>query len=192
MSPVPGGKTDRRRMQSPQRNLSTANSKFQVEMKPRIRHRHGYEVMREAIRPEDVERIAARLGAHPDTVRRWCRPPESNEQPTESGRRSPYDAFLDLVESDFLDNPDGSALLVDGAKTRLLELQRIHSSGKFDERLTVAQMADHLADTAGELLDGDLNENDLRKLRTFHRFLGRKIEEAASALEQRKGGGRKR
>jgi hypothetical protein len=158
----------------------------------RIRHREGYEILHDAILPEHVDDLAKRLGKHPDTVQRWRRKPESTEDPTDSGRRSPYDTFLDLVVGNYIDNPDGSREMVDGAKNRLAELERIHGAGQFNERATVAEMMEHMSDTAGELLDGELTQNALRQMRRFHRFLGQRIDEAAAALEQREGGRRKR
>lgn len=83
----------------------------------------GFETLEQAIPRRASEPVADFLGVHPDEVRRWRREPESTEQPTATGRRSPLDRGCDLITAVFLENPEGAELIVEHFRSHLARLQ---------------------------------------------------------------------
>lgn len=83
----------------------------------------GFETLSKAIERGDAESVADFLNVHPDEVRRWRREPESSEQPTTTGRRSPLDRGCDLITAVFLANPEGAELIVEHFRSHLARLQ---------------------------------------------------------------------
>jgi hypothetical protein len=83
----------------------------------------GFETLSKAIERGDAESVADFLSVHPDEVRRWRREPESSEQPTTTGRRSPLDRGCDLITAVFLANPNGAELIVEHFRSHLEQLQ---------------------------------------------------------------------
>lgn len=70
-----------------------------------------WQLLKQAIPDGRVDEVAKKLGVHGDTIRRWRREPESDDAPTESGRRNPLDRTEDLIDVIFLVNPDGAHLV---------------------------------------------------------------------------------
>jgi hypothetical protein len=83
----------------------------------------GFETLSKAIERGDAESVADFLNVHPDEVRRWRPEPESGEQPTATGRRSPLDRGCDLITAVFITNPEGAELIVEHFRSHLEQLQ---------------------------------------------------------------------
>lgn len=87
----------------------------------------GYEVLEEAIPRGEVEAIANLLGYHEDTVRRWRREPEAGDDMS-TGRRSPLDAILLLINAVYTRSPQGAELIVERIVGEITNLRRIHEN----------------------------------------------------------------
>ena len=85
----------------------------------------GYEILEEAIPRGEVEAIANLLGYSEDTVRRWRREPESTDDMS-TGRRSPLDLILLLINAVYTRYPEGADLIVDRIVEERANLRRIH------------------------------------------------------------------
>jgi len=86
---------------------------------------NGWEILEDAIPRGEAEAIATLLGYSEDTVRRWRREPEAGDEQS-TGRRSPLDAILLLINAVYTRNPPGAELIVDRIVGELTNLQRIH------------------------------------------------------------------
>src|SRR5262245_47622457 len=105
---------------------------------------NGWEVLEQAIPRGEAEAIGDLLGAATDTVRRWRRQPEADDEAS-SGRRSPLDQVLLLLNAVYTRNPDGAALIVERINSELARLQRIHGHG---EGLSIEEAEDELRTAA--------------------------------------------
>lgn len=87
---------------------------------------NGYLTLRAAVPHAAAEEIGYDLNVVGDTVRKWCRKPETDEEMA-SGRRSPFDRFCDLVSAvyrcDPVLGPQGARLLVMGIVSHLDDLE---------------------------------------------------------------------
>jgi hypothetical protein len=86
---------------------------------------NGWEVLEEAIPRGEVEAIATLLGYSEDAVRRWRREPEAGDEMS-TGRRSPLDAILLLINAVYTRNPQGAELIVERVMGEVTNLRRIH------------------------------------------------------------------
>lgn len=68
----------------------------------------SWKVLERAITADMVEDVAERMHVSADTVRRWRRAPESDDEPLATGRKNPLDRQVSLVEIVFLTNPLGA------------------------------------------------------------------------------------
>lgn len=86
---------------------------------------NGWEVLEAAILRGDAEAVANLLGYSEDTVRRWRREPEAGDEMS-TGRRSPLDAILLLINAVYTRNPQGAELIVERIVGEITNLRRIH------------------------------------------------------------------
>jgi hypothetical protein len=87
---------------------------------------NGHLTLRAAIPHGCADEIGYDLNVIGDTVRKWCRPPETDEEAS-SGRRSPYDRACDLISAvyrcDPALGPQGARLIVMGIVSHLDDLE---------------------------------------------------------------------
>jgi hypothetical protein len=86
---------------------------------------NGWEILEEAIPRGEADAIANLLGLSGDTVRRWRREPEAGDDMS-TGRRSPLDVILLLINAVYTRNPQGAELIVERVIGEISNLRRIH------------------------------------------------------------------
>jgi hypothetical protein len=90
---------------------------------------NGWEVLEEAIPRGEADSVANLLGLTGDTVRRWRREPEAGDDMA-TGRRSPLDTILLLINAVYTRNPQGAELIVERIVGEISNLRRIHGEAK--------------------------------------------------------------
>jgi len=86
---------------------------------------NGWEVLEEAIPRGEADAIANLLGVSGDTVRRWRREPEAGDDMS-TGRRSPLDLILLLINAVYTRYPPGVDLIKDRIDGECANLRGIH------------------------------------------------------------------
>jgi|SRR5262245_7863414 len=124
---------------------------------------NGWEVLEEAIPRGEADAIANLLGCSGDTVRRWRREPEAGDDMS-TGRRSPLDTILLLINAVFTRYPPGVDLIVDRIVAERANLRNIHGqttpigeleSELRDAILKMARVADQFAGVNDEGIRGN-------------------------------------
>lgn len=86
---------------------------------------NGWEVLEKAIPRGEAEAVADLLGYSKSAVQRWRREPETDDE-TATGRRSPLDQLLLLINAVYLRNPEGAELIIERINSEIAKLRRIH------------------------------------------------------------------
>lgn len=84
----------------------------------------GWEVLAMAIPYGKAEDVAEGMHVSHDTVHRWMRRPNSDEDPNATGRRNPIDYALRLIREVDDVNPPGAELIVDAFISGLAQLKQ--------------------------------------------------------------------
>jgi hypothetical protein len=120
---------------------------------------HGHLTLRAAIPHAAADQIGYDLNVIGDTVRKWCRAPETDKEMA-SGRRSPFDRLCDLISAvyrcDPTLGPQGARLIVMGIVSHLDDLESDAEQrrqplepGELEKKLERAEIA--LAEIRSEL-----------------------------------------
>ena len=89
------------------------------------RSMNGWIVLEGAIPRGEAEEIADLMGVAPDTIRRWRREPEADDD-RGTGRRSPLDQLLLLLNAVYARHPGGAELIADRIAHEMAQLRAIH------------------------------------------------------------------
>jgi len=151
---------------------------------------NGWEILEEAIPRGEADAIANLLGLSGDAVRRWRREPEAGDDMS-TGRRSPLDLILLLINAVWTRYPPGVDLIVDRIVAERANLRNIHGqTTPIDELeselreaiLKMAKVADQFAGVKGdERVRGDGSAGAERKTKD----LAHKSEERPSGARSR-------
>jgi hypothetical protein len=107
-----------------------------------------WEILEKAIPRGEAERIAKLMRCSVDTVRKWRREPESDDN-TANGRFNPLEDLMLLLDALGARNPDGVETIRDYINGECDEALRIRGQS---ETLTNAEAEKELRDTARRLL----------------------------------------
>jgi hypothetical protein len=116
-------------------------------LRSEIRMTDGWKVLEAAIPRGDSDAVGAMMGCGGRTVRSWCSEPESDEN-FASGRRSPLDHILQLINAVYARNPDGAERIVDRIVSEIASLRQAHGRGA---PLTVEQAESKLREMGRQL-----------------------------------------
>src|SRR5262245_52843277 len=87
----------------------------------------AWEILEEAIPRGESEDVANFFGLSRQEINKWRRETEAEDKKS-SGRRSPLDAVLMLINAVYARNPAGADLIVDRINSELQKLKTIHES----------------------------------------------------------------
>lgn len=152
-------------------------------MRDRIRHRTSFEVLHSAIPSEHVKRVAQLLGVTPDEVLRWRREPESTDNPTATGRRSPLDRAFDLIDAVYLPHPEGGAEIRDAIDAHFDELLQTHHRTNWNAHETINDVLTGATCVVRELIDGEITQGDLKALLKLKHVVDEAAEHARAAYQ---------
>ena len=96
----------------------------------------GWEVLAQAIPRGEADAVAEMIGVDPNTVVRWRREPEAKDKGG-TGRRSPLDAILKLINALYVRCPEGAEIVVDRINSEIAGLRKRHG---LDSQPTMAEM----------------------------------------------------
>lgn len=116
----------------------------------------GWEVLSRAIPRGEAAAVASLLDVSANTVVRWRREPEA-EDDGGTGRRSPLDAILLFINALYIRHPEGAELVVDRINSEIASLRKKHgvvrqpTTEEMESALRqigreVSEMADAIAD----------------------------------------------
>ena len=131
-------------------------------LRAEIQMAKGWEILAQAIPYGGAEDVAEGMGVSVDTVHRWMKRTNSNEDPNATGRRNPIDYALRLIKEVDDVNPDnGADLILDAFLGAVAQLKQRRSRAarvpirKIEATLRARarefeQLADSLAGMGGE------------------------------------------
>lgn len=117
----------------------------------------GWEVLSRAIPRGEAESVATLIGVATNTVVRWRREPEADDDGG-TGRRSPLDAILLLINALYVRCPDGAELVADRINSEIAALRKKH---------------------------GRVRQPTTEEMESALRQIGREVSEMADAIAER-------
>lgn len=131
-----------------------------------------WEELAEAIGDKKRELAQTIHRSYPLVVK-WCEP---NEEPTDSGTRSPYETFLSLWQGLFLVNPAGAELLWTCLQSRVKQILTTHSRFQGDH-VSDAELHKELSEVMLARLQGKSAKVQRKELLEAHTVIERALRE---------------